>query len=1214
MRILRLTIENLNSLRTRQTLSFDQPPLSQVGLFAITGDTGAGKTTLLDGITLAMYGQVPRHKDVKEVMSWGTSESLAEVEFEHAGQVYRSKWSLWRAHGQMDGNFRGPKREVSRRDPASGEFEIIAEKIREADQAIEDITGLDYERFRRSVLLAQGDFAAFLDADARERSDLLERITGTETYSRLSVSAYQRFKLAETELSQSEQQLQGLALLSEEEQAGLRLQLEEAQKEVEQLAKERTSLQVFAEAYQRLKDLELRLDRGAAETEELQATRTERQPDFDRLEKSRKAHPVRAAWEKLAEMQADRQARSGQLEELVEQLASAKKTLAGTREEHEDQGVALASAKKEETDAIPRWEEVTRLDASLNDRQQRQQALEQQVASRKDQLANLEARQADLGKQKADIEQEQGEVADWLSQQGSPETLDEVLPNLRSAAQQYEKAVADLDKWSEGLKDLREKQRTAQTALETTEQELTTAAAKVEEEQQQLRTLLEDEYAGDRQSVVRALTNDIEQLNRAGEKVAQLTELVRTYDEQKRKVAKLDESIEQLESEAVQLGRETLNLMDARDGAQQKKQYKERILQQQQQMVNYEQTRNQLEPGDPCPVCLSVEHPFRDESWEPMVDEALAEFKLAEKRLADQEQALKEHLFADQKQYQELERLRQEREQASARLEELETSMVPLRDQLEERRMLFAERQDNLQKALTQLRADVSAKQAMRERVEKHNQQLDQLEQAVQDLREQRQSQQSAAELLQDRIERGEEVTAEATETKQQQQQLLAKGMQQLEVTPDWDNLTEQLGELAARRQAFRSYAERRTKLEKTMAVLQQQLEETQRNLEQVSADRELVQKELAETASWIEEQRTKRRTLIPDGETPARARDALQKKIKSLEQSVDAMRAKLDQQKLDVERLQTRRGDQEVQLQKLDQQIADQEKAVLAQGKALKLPTLADIEQVLLPREEEEQIEQVRQELTRREAEVKRLQKERETERKDLQKKLKEAPDQAAVAGKLEAIQEAYDEAQQVQGRVQERLANDAAQRKKAGELTQEIDQKRAEYERWAKLNEVIGSADGKKFRAFAQGLTLEKLSHLANYHLQALNGRYLIRKRTGEELELDIVDTFQANNTRSMRTLSGGERFLVSLALALGLSDLAGRQVQISSLFIDEGFGTLDENSLDLAISTLENLQSTGKTIGVISHVPALKERIGVRIQVHKNSDGFSYWELIQ
>jgi len=1214
MRILRLTIENLNSLRNRQTISFDQPPLSQVGLFAITGDTGAGKTTLLDGITLAMYGQVPRHKDVKEVMSWGTSESLAEVEFEHAGQVYRSKWTLWRARGQMDGNFQGPKREVSRRNPESGEFEIIAEKIREAEQAVEDITGLDYERFRRSVLLAQGDFAAFLDADARERSDLLERITGTETYSQLSVSAYQRFKLAESALAQSEQQLKGLSLLSEEEQEALHLQLEEAQKEVAQLAKERTALQVFAEAYHRLKDLGDRLEQGENEARELAATREEKQGDFDRLLRSRKAHPVRAAWEKRSELQADHAGRLAQLKDLEDQLASAKKIWTETRREHEDQARALASAKKEEEDAIPRWEKVTRLDASLHDRQERQTATEQKLTIKKEQVAALQAQQEDLEKQQAALEQEQNEVISWLSEQRSTESLDEALPNLRTAAQQYEKATRDAQKWTEGLQELTQQRTNAQKALDEIGEKLQSATAEVENEQERLRELLDDQYPGDRQSVVRALTKDIEQLHRAGDKVAQLTELVRTYDEQNVKVAALDEAIERLESEAIQLEGETMNLMDARDAAQQKKQYKERILQQQQQMVNYEQTRNQLEPGEPCPVCLSTEHPFRNQEWEPMVDEARAEFTVAEKRLSVLEKDLKDHLFRQGQQYQELERLRQERQQANNRLEELEASMVPLRDQLEDRRMLFAERQENLQKALQRMRADATAKQAIREGVEKHNQKLDKLERTIQELREQQQSRQSALDILKDRIVRGEEVIRETSETKALQEKILVGGLKQLDVQPDWDNLTGQLDELATRRQTYRSYLERQTKLEKTQAVLQQQLEEVRRNMQQANADLTSLSKDLEAIHSWLEEQWQKRRALIPDGETPAQAREAMQKKIKALEKEAEALRTRLDQQTLEFERMQTRRSDQEVQLKKLDQQITAQEKAVLDRGKALNLPTLADMEEVLLPREEEDQIEEVQQELIRREAEVKRLQKERHAERKELDKQLKDAPDRATITGKLDAVQQAYDEAQQVQGRVQERLAHDTAQREKAGALTAEIDQKRAEYERWAKLNDIIGSADGKKFRAFAQGLTLEKLSHLANYHLQALNGRYLIRKRVGEELELDIVDTFQANNTRSMRTLSGGERFLVSLALALGLSDLAGRQVQIASLFIDEGFGTLDENSLDLAISTLENLQSTGKTIGVISHVPALKERIGVRVQVHKNSDGFSYWELIQ
>ena len=174
-------------------------------------------------------------------------------------------------------------------------------------------------------------------------------------------------------------------------------------------------------------------------------------------------------------------------------------------------------------------------------------------------------------------------------------------------------------------------------------------------------------------------------------------------------------------------------------------------------------------------------------------------------------------------------------------------------------------------------------------------------------------------------------------------------------------------------------------------------------------------------------------------------------------------------------------------------------------------------------------------------------------------------------------------------------------------------IEKQKQEYNRWARLNEIIGMADGKKFRIFAQGLTLQKLAQLANQHLEKLNGRYLIDKRSDEDLELDIIDTYQADNRRSMNTLSGGESFLVSLALALGLSDLAGRNAQIQSLFIDEGFGSLDDNTLDLAISTLENLQASGKTIGIISHVKALKERISVQIVVQKRGNGFSSVEVI-
>jgi exonuclease SbcC len=137
-------------------------------------------------------------------------------------------------------------------------------------------------------------------------------------------------------------------------------------------------------------------------------------------------------------------------------------------------------------------------------------------------------------------------------------------------------------------------------------------------------------------------------------------------------------------------------------------------------------------------------------------------------------------------------------------------------------------------------------------------------------------------------------------------------------------------------------------------------------------------------------------------------------------------------------------------------------------------------------------------------------------------------------------------------------------------------------------------------KFRRFAQGLTLDHLIHLANRRLARLHGRYRLQRKTGGELELDILDHWQADATRDTRTLSGGESFLVSLALALALSDLVSHKTSIDSLFLDEGFGTLDGDTLDIAIDALDALNASGKMIGVISHVESLKERIATQIRL--------------
>jgi len=213
----------------------------------------------------------------------------------------------------------------------------------------------------------------------------------------------------------------------------------------------------------------------------------------------------------------------------------------------------------------------------------------------------------------------------------------------------------------------------------------------------------------------------------------------------------------------------------------------------------------------------------------------------------------------------------------------------------------------------------------------------------------------------------------------------------------------------------------------------------------------------------------------------------------------------------------------------------------------------------------------------------------------------------------RLESFNDAISQLNQDIGSLKAVLEQDKRLKLKFAELAAKIEIQKKEFIKWDKISSLIGSADGQKFKRFAQGLTLARLTVLANRHLSKLSDRYQILKSNINNLELLIVDGYQADVVRPMATLSGGESFLVSLALALGLSDLASRKVQINSLFIDEGFGTLDADTLDLAIAALENLQAKGKTIGIISHVEALKERIGTQIQLKKQPGGSSKIKIV-
>lgn len=299
MKILSVTFENLNSLRGKHSIRFDVPPLEGCGLFAITGATGAGKTTILDAITVALYGKTSRYEnDVpKDLMSRHTGECFADVEFEVKGKNYRSSWSLHRSRKKHDGVFQSSKMEVWN----LSDNEMLSDKPSSVPQLIEELTGLNKERFLRSVMLAQGDFAAFLKAKEGEKSALLEQMTDTKIYSDLSKLCFDITKEENLKLETLKSQNSYLQLLPEEEKSAIKAQKTELQIESDSLTKElnllRNELQLLVDRENNTKqknELTQKLDELTLHIEEFA-------PQKSRLELHKKAQPFQSDFKTLEE-------------------------------------------------------------------------------------------------------------------------------------------------------------------------------------------------------------------------------------------------------------------------------------------------------------------------------------------------------------------------------------------------------------------------------------------------------------------------------------------------------------------------------------------------------------------------------------------------------------------------------------------------------------------------------------------------------------------------------------------------------------------------------------------------------------------------------------------------------------------------------------------------------------------------------------------------
>jgi exonuclease SbcC len=1178
VRILAIRARNLASIEKFE-LELSSGPLAETRIFAITGPTGAGKSTLLDAMCLALYDHAPRligsnkstgaeleisAVDPRSLVRRGASEASAEVDFEaDSGGKWRAIWEVWRARKRIDGRLQSQRmRLVSLGD---GREHTGATKT-ETLEKISTLIGLGYGEFRRAVLLAQNDFASFLKAKPDERAELLEKMTGTELYAAISRNAFLRAKKEEENLRVLDGERKRISPLDEDRRAELSREREQLQTQRVALESELALWARAIEWHQALLRTEKEVVDGERELNTSREARAASEPLAAELARTRLAERLRPAFEG-----AERAAKT-----YAELLAAAKLALVkaerAKRERTEAEALLIAAQEASRTAAEralqlkPELEKARAFDVQLAEAVR---ALEE--AAKEKRRAENALKKA--GEAHAKNESLAAELALRLERLSSSV---KAMARVETIAAQWPRWRAEIDRYL-SLETVAPKLSLEEITHLYTRAIEEEAAARTETNE--ARRALDERRRLDPPRVLFEATErlglELSSLSRLGELAVDTKAAERERAEEEKKLRDSLDLHDKLSPEisALDAQFDALELAEKRDSL--------------------------LAHGAECPLCGSTEHPA---AGAPVPDRTALTEELHGKKL----------LAARAKETAAL-----AKERAAHLSQQITKAAVEWNERRRAIEMLWVDSpilgRLGSNRVAMRLPFQPEAKTAAKD-----------VAAAAKTLEEHRRALVESISVDEAKVGALDQLRAKAedAETRAEALKLALRAKELVELLraplSSWTGWEEQLttAPLKLRDQLAQEVAAWET-LGKERAAVEEQQRKMALEREGTAAEQKTAAETASRAASIYAEQELRRDLLVaarkvvlkgaPAQQVEAelsRAMAEAENKLLSARTSMAASGELFAKREADRASLEARAAEEgstvELQAKRLEKEMAAsgiEERtelvALLAHG-----PSWID--------ESERAIHEARDAVGR--AESKLAERRRKLEEHRARMPEIDARDLERAAERIEVLKKKLETMIERSSRITAELAADEHARFELARLDGEIDKQRVIVDRWGEMNSLIGSADGKKLRTFAQGLTLDSLLLQANFHLQELRPRYRLRRLEGTDLELEVIDGDMGDEIRAISTLSGGESFLVSLALALALSSIAAHDVHIRSLFIDEGFGSLDPEAMEVALATLDRLQAEGRTIGIISHVPQIAERIGYRVHVQPIGPGRS------